>query len=136
MVTKKYGTVGLMEWVCSINVGQAHFSFHFSGGMLNGYGMTPATFTTSNAVQQYIIENSEHFRRGKIKLLATYGEEEKPKTTEKPKETAQYADVKNSQQAKAVLMAEPYNIPLSELGNKESILAAAKKAGVTFPNWG
>lgn len=136
MVTKKYGTTGLMEWMCSIAVGKARFSFLFSGGMFNGFGMVPATFTTSDAVQQRVIEDSFYFKSGKIKLLATYGEEaEAGDSDAKDDELAPYPDVRNSQQAKAVLLSAPYGVPLSKLGNKESILSAAKECGVAFPNW-
>ena len=46
-----------------------------------------------------------------------------------------YPDVKNSQQAKDILMGEPYNIPLADLGNKAAIQAKAAATGVSFPNW-
>lgn len=136
MVTKKYGTVGLMEWMCSIAVGKARFSFHFSGGMFNGYGMIPATFTTSDEFQQHVIEHSDYFRSGKIKLLSAYGRNDGKKGgVEKDDELTPYPDVRNSQQAKSVLLSAPYGVPLSKLGNKESILTAAKECGVWFPNW-
>lgn len=46
-----------------------------------------------------------------------------------------YPDVKNSQQAKDILMGEPYNISLADLGNKAAIQAKAAAIGVSFPNW-
>ena len=46
-----------------------------------------------------------------------------------------YPDVKNSQQAKDILMGEPYNIPLADLGNKAAIQAKAAAIGISFPNW-
>lgn len=150
MATKKYGATGLMEWMCSIAVGGASFSFPFTGGMLNGYGMTPATYVTSNPVYQRIIEDSGYFRSGKIRLLSSSGAEAEPgrpgKAAEEPVPveastaepaggTVEYAEVKNSQQAKAVLMGQPYRVALPELSNKESILRKAKELGVAFPNW-
>ncbi|MDE6296546.1 MAG: hypothetical protein K2L89_01755, partial [Muribaculaceae bacterium] len=34
-----------------------------------GYGMTPATFTTTNPVVMRMIEESSYFRNGKIRLI-------------------------------------------------------------------
>lgn len=48
---------------------------------------------------------------------------------------SKYAEVKNSQQARAILMDEPYNIPLADLGNKQAILGKAAELNVVFPNW-
>jgi hypothetical protein len=39
------------------------------------------------------------------------------------------------QQARAFLMAEPYNSPLSQLQNKVAIKSVAKANSVSFPNW-
>jgi hypothetical protein len=46
-----------------------------------------------------------------------------------------FPDVTNTQQARAVLMAGPYKIPLSELQNKHCVRVKAQELGVKFPNW-
>lgn len=46
-----------------------------------------------------------------------------------------YPEVKNSQQAKDILMGEPFNVTLAELGNKAAIQAKAGELNVSFPNW-
>lgn len=46
-----------------------------------------------------------------------------------------YPDVKNSQQAKDILLSEPFNVSLAELGNKAAIQSKAGELGVSFPNW-
>ena len=45
-----------------------------------------------------------------------------------------FNDVKNSQQAKRILM-EVYSVPLNELGDAEVIREKAVSLGVIFPNW-
>lgn len=46
-----------------------------------------------------------------------------------------FPDVKNSQQAKDILLGEPFNVSLAELGNKTAILTKSEGLGVSFPNW-
>lgn len=50
-------------------------------------------------------------------------------------EDNKFSDVKNSQQAKAILIGEPYNVPLADLGNKQAILDKAAELNVVFSNW-
>ena len=66
---KTYGVQGYMEWQALIRCGKATVTVHFSGGSLTGYGVTPAEFTTENPMTQAIIENSDHFKKGKIFLM-------------------------------------------------------------------
>ena len=49
--------------------------------------------------------------------------------------TVAVSEVTNMQQARAVLMAEPYNCPLAQLQNKSAIKAMAQEKGISFPNW-
>ena len=54
----------------------------------------------------------------------------------KPKYGANdFPEVKNSQMAKDVLMSDPYNVSLAELGNKAAILQKADELNINFPNW-
>jgi hypothetical protein len=39
------------------------------------------------------------------------------------------------QQARALLMAAPYNCALSQLQNKGAVRAMAAEKNVSFPNW-
>lgn len=70
--TKRYGVKGLMEWQCTIKSGKARFSFHFSGGTLTGYGVTPAVYETANPLLQQVIESSNYFKTGKITSLESW----------------------------------------------------------------
>lgn len=69
MTRKTYGVSGLMDWTTNIKAGKATINVHFSGGALTAYGVTPATYSTSNPLFQMVIENSEHYKSGRISLL-------------------------------------------------------------------
>ena len=66
-----------------------------------------------------------------------FGSSDETATTnwESSGEDNKFSDVKNSQQAKAILMGEPYNVPLADLGNKQAILNKAAELNVVFSNW-
>lgn len=66
---KTYAVAGYMEYVASIAVplGKS-IEVRFTGGKQNGYGVSPAKFTTTDPVLQKFIEKSEQFRSGKITL--------------------------------------------------------------------
>lgn len=69
---KKYGVLGMMDWIASIPCGKATIKVPFGGGSLNGYGTVPASYCTKDVVIQHAIENSDYFKKGKIKLLKEY----------------------------------------------------------------
>ena len=71
MIRKTYGVSGLMDWTTQIKAGKAAVSVHFSGGALTAYGVTPAKYSTTNPIFQSVIEKSEYFQNGRIKLLDT-----------------------------------------------------------------
>ncbi len=70
MKRKTYGVSGLMDWTTNIKAGKATINVHFSGGALTAYGVTPATYSTTNPLFQVVIENSEHYKSGRITLLS------------------------------------------------------------------
>lgn len=69
MKRKTYGVSGLMDWTTNIKAGKATINVHFSGGALTAYGVTPATYSTTNPLFQIVIENSEYYKSGRITLL-------------------------------------------------------------------
>ena len=133
-----YEIHGQIERNCYFRIGKALVRIEFTGGAINSTGVYPATYTTDNPLFQHTIENSEAFRKGEI-LRGKVENIEAPLPKEKPAEevtdTKAVSDVANMQQARAYLMAEPYNCKLSELQNKSAIKMAALQKGVTFPNW-
>lgn len=64
-----YGVFGLTEWQVLIPAGCAKVRVRFTGGSLSGYGVTPATFETSNPYIQRLIQNSPEFRSRRIRLI-------------------------------------------------------------------
>lgn len=48
----------------------------FEGGLASGTGIRPATFTTRNEIVQFAIENSGHFKKGRIILVSEMDIEE------------------------------------------------------------
>lgn len=70
MKRKTYGVSNLMDWTAQIKVGKASMSVHFTGGALTAYGVTEATYSTTNPVFQHAIENSAYFKSGRIKLMS------------------------------------------------------------------
>ena len=131
-----YEIHGQVERNCFFRVGKALIRIEFTGGMVNSTGVYPAQYTTDNPLYQKAIENSNAFRNGEIKKgqeqvldeAVSAGDEAEP-------EGKAFADVVNLQQARAVLMAEPYNCALADLQNRGAVKSVAKQKGVIFPNW-
>lgn len=69
MLLKTYGVSGLMDWTTQLKVGKGCVTVHFTGGALTAYGVTPAKYQTSNEFFQRVIECSDDFKNGRIKLL-------------------------------------------------------------------
>lgn len=135
-----YEIRGQIERSCYFRVGKALLRVDFTGGSINSAGMTPANYTTDNALYQKAIEDSEQFRNGEIVIGATEKIIEKEPAayaahTEEKGNKEVLVNVTNVQQARSVLMAEPYNVSLSELQNKQAVRGKADELGISFPNW-
>ena len=111
----------------------------FTGGAINSTGIYPAQYTTDNPLFQRAIESSDAFRCGEIKRGRVEVIEDDSKAVAAASEPETQcdvaADVTNMQQARAYLMAEPYNCPLSQLQTKSAVKSVAKANSVSFPNW-
>lgn len=135
-----YEIRGQIERSCYFRVGKALLRVDFTGGSINSAGMTPANYVTDNPLYQKAIEESEQFRNGEIVIGATEKIEEKVSeanaaSAEANSKKEVIVGVTNVQQARSILMGEPYKIPLSELQNKVAIRAKADELGISFPNW-
>ena len=111
----------------------------FTGGAINSTGVYPAQYTTDNPLFQRAIENSEAFRSGEIKrgrvdIIGDSNPETKDDNGGNDALSV-VSEVTNMQQARAYLMAAPYNCALSELQNKNAVKSMAQSKGVSFPNW-
>ena len=134
-----YEIRGQIERNCFFRIGTAMVRVEFSGGAVNSAGIVPAQYTTDNPLYQSAIENSSDFRNGVIKRGNVQEICDSVECETVPEEEAvdenSFPDVTNTQQARAVLMAGPYKIPLSELQNKNCVRVKAQELGVKFPNW-
>ena len=135
-----YEIRGQIERSCYFRVGKALLRVDFTGGSINSAGMTPANYVTDNPLYQKAIEESEQFRNGEIVIGATEKIEEKVAdanvvASEENGKKEVIVSVTNVQQARSILMGEPYKVPLSELQNKVAVRAKADELGVSFPNW-
>lgn len=133
MMTKIYGVKGLMEWQALIKVGKATLHVPFTGGTLTGYGVTPATFTTSNVFYQKMIEDSDYFRSGKIALLRTLGTEDKPLEAEPAKADGNAEVIKVDGVASARdILVKRYGLAVRNLMTKDKVKEAGKAHGIDF----
>lgn len=133
---KTYGVYGLMDWQPIIRVGRAKFCPLFTGGGATAYGQTPAKYATSNEVCQRIIENSDYFKSGHIKLLYS-NEIEEAKDLEVCAEShddgAEYVEkVFPSMGDAASYVAETFGTPKSKLRTREAIVLAGKAHNVNI----
>lgn len=135
-----YEIHGQIERNSYFRIGKALMRIEFTGGAINSTGVYPAQYTTDNPLFQRAIENSEAFRSGEIKRgrVDIIGDSE-PETKDKNgcgnDALSVVSEVTNMQQARAYLMAAPYNCALSELQNKNAVKSMAQSKGVSFPNW-
>lgn len=136
-----YEIRGQIERNCFFRIGSALVRMEFTGGAVNSAGIVPAQYITDNPLYQRAIENSADFRNGVIKRGSVVNidkaDENEPAdaSVAMSEDENTYHDVTNTQQARAILMAEPYKCPLSELQNKVSVRAKAQELGVKFPDW-
>ena len=134
-----YEIHGQIERNSYFRIGKALVRIDFTGGAINSTGIYPAQYTTENPLFQRAIENSDAFRCGEIKRgRVEVVEDEKTPAVVDAEPAVQcnvVAEVTNMQQARAYLMAEPYNCQLSQLQNKNAIKSVAKANSVLFPNW-
>lgn len=146
-----------MEWQC--NIGGT--TVVFSGGAFTGYGVRPAQFTTKELFLQTLIEKSDFFKKGRIKLLKTIVTDEDiiaqgtPKkevpvdvaaalpadnpastTDEDTSTTAAATTLQVSDRDDAVKkLHEQYGVAVRKLTSRAAILSEAKAVGVTLVGW-
>ena len=134
-----YEIHGQIERNSYFRIGKALMRIEFTGGAINSTGVYPAQYTTDNPLFQRAIENSEAFRCGEIKRGRVEefecGEPVASPTAVEGAAATVASEVTNMQQARAFLMAAPYNCTLAELQNKGAVRSAAQNKGVSFPNW-
>ena len=124
---KEYAIKGVVERFISVPLGKGSVTLHFQGGAIDSALRRDATFSTTNLVEQAIVERLPEFKKGVIKLVRTIKTEPESKKEAKPEDA-----VKTLQQARQFLI--DMGVPMEELQSRVKVLEAAKEKGITFPN--
>lgn len=126
---KEYAIKGVVERFISVPLGKGSVTLHFQGGAIDSALRRDATFSTTNPVEQAIVERLPEFKKGVIRLVRTIGTE--------PTKVAEQAGVINEvttlQQARQYLIEK--GVSMEKLQNKADIKACAAEMNITFPNW-
>lgn len=138
---KTYGMYGLLEWHGIVKCGAASMKVSFTNGTTTAYGVSPATFVTKSPITQFIIEHSEKFKSGRIKLIAQRelpgdavdGKDAKPKGD--GKDTAG-KEIRVSSKAEAIEYLKEHfaekGYTSIKLRNDAAFESACKSCGVKF----
>ena len=150
---KTYGIDGLLEWHGVIESHGVKMKVDFTNGSLTAVGVAPATFTTKNELTQHIIENSDMFKSGRIRIIHSVelpGSNDKD-TNVKAQSAAPVLDkdmnapeaengagdkvtkveVSSLDDAKEYLK-ENFNVAASKLRSRAAILEQAEANGIEF----
>ena len=152
---KTYGINGLLEWHGYVECSGVRMKVDFTNGSVTAFRVAPATFTTENSLTQHIIENSEQYRKGRIKCVmsvalpddepkkAVKAVENKPEVKQEVKTEEPAAEVKEEKpevkkvevacadDAKAYLV-ENFGIAARNLRSLKAINDSAAANGIEF----
>lgn len=127
---KEYAIKGVVERFISVPLGKGSVTLHFQGGAIDSALRRDATFSTTNPVEQAIVERLPEFKKGVIRLVRTIGTE--------PAKVAEQAgvidDVTTLQRARQYLM-DNFEVSIEELQTRANVKEVAAKMNITFPNW-
>lgn len=142
---KTYGMEGLLEWHGSVNCGGVRMKVAFTNGSATAWGVAPATFTTEDELTQHIMENSNLFKDGRIKIVRSVQLGPSAEVTEKTvtdiNEVRKVVPTEKLREIESVYNCSDARIWLKEhkdvsvVGkSKAEIVEIAAKNGVKFPN--
>lgn len=153
-MTKVYSYPGLTAGIITIPVGRTAIKIEFSKGYFDKKLRKPALYSTSDKVEQQIIENSPLFGK-RIFLYRTYGQPEEvveerkvqtpaeapsqapadaPSQAPAVKETTEYPEVTTYEDAIAVLKGIE-GVKATQLRSRVSAKSVAEVHGIIFPNF-
>lgn len=92
----------------------------FTDGSMNAMGMNPATYTTDSLMVQHAIENSDHFKRGRIHIVRTVPLDEDVHIDRNPKREEAPAPVSTPAPEKCVGVENTEVAESAEADNVES----------------
>lgn len=136
---------GLLEWHGSVNCGGVKMKVAFTNGSATAWGVSPATFTTEDELTQHIMEHSDMFKDGRIKVVRSVPLSPSAGVTEKTvtdiKEVRKVVPEEKLREIEDVYNCSDARIWLKEHKNvsvvgksKAEIIEIAAKNGVKFPN--
>lgn len=126
---KEYAIKGVVERFISVPLGKGSVTLHFQGGAIDSALRRDATFSTTNPVEQAIVERLPEFKKGVIRLVRTIGTE-----PAKVAEVGVIDEVTTLQQARQYLM-DNFEVTIEELQTRANVKEVAAKMNITFPNW-
>ncbi len=138
---KTYGIHGLLEWHGTIHSKGLTMKLDFTNGSTTAYGVAPATFITKDEITQRIIENSDEFKSGRIKLVrkVELPDEEKKGSDKSASKTAadgtvvkEYPEVTGTQ--KAIEVLKEYGVDAALIKTKADAKRFAAEKNISFPN--
>ena len=153
-MTKVYSYPGRTAGIITIPGGRTAIKIEFSKGYFDKKLRKPALYSTSDKVEQQIIENSPLFGK-RIFLYRTYGQPEEvveerkvqtpadapsqtpadaPSQTPAVKETTEYPEVTTYEDAIAVLKGID-GVKATQLRSRVSAKSVAEVHGIIFPNF-
>ena len=153
-MTKVYSYPGLTAGIITIPVGRTAIKIEFSKGYFDKKLRKPALYSTSDKVEQQIIENSPLFGK-RIFLYRTYGQPEEvveerkvqtpadvpsqtpadaPSQAPAVKEATEYPEVTTYEDAIAVLKGIE-GVKATQLRSRVSAKSVAEVHGIIFPNF-
>ena len=133
---------GVVERYTAFRFGKTNIRVTFEGGSIGASGIIPAKFATDNPIIQQAVESSKLFKEGAVVVLKSIeiGDNISVESLKTKKETnvidaKDYPDVTNGQMARAVLSADPYNVPMAKLSTNAGMKEVAAELNITFSNW-
>ena len=111
MKHKIYGVRDLKEWNALIHSGNVTMRVVFQGGANTKRGKIPATYDTTDAVKQAIIEKSAEFKHGKIFVVQSIEVPDDKETLERKRLNAKIEARKN---------AEKRDNPIAQVSDENS----------------
>ena len=120
----------MSEWKIILPVAGRIINIYFEGGTDSGTGIRPATFTTRNEIIQFALENSLHFKSGRVQLIDEMDIEE-PKTEDT---TGNFTEIEVGSLEEAVdyLVSNFDDAKKQQLRSKAAAKAFAETKGVRF----
>ena len=130
---KRYEVRGMMEWHPEFRAGRTRLQVAFTGGHLCGGACTAASYETSDPVVQKVIEGSEPFRSGRIRLSREWRNRDDGRKDPLPAGSGgparfEYGDEEDIYE----FLHNEKGVPLEQLTDRGSCFSVAERLGVTL----